>query len=94
MTPRNDVYGLDANALLSDVVDNLLNSGFSRAPVYEKDLDHVVGVVHARDILRLVRSGELNVAVRTAMRRQSLVPEQSRAATLLALLKKTNNIWP
>jgi putative hemolysin len=88
MTPRTDVYGLEANALLSAVVDDLLNSGFSRAPVYEKDLDHVVGVVHARDILRLVRSGELNVAVRTAMRPPLFVPEQSRAATLLALFKK------
>ena len=87
-TQSGAVYGLDANALLNDVVDDLLNSGFSRAPVYEKDLDHVVGVVHARDILRLVRSGELNVAVRTAMRPPLFVPEQSRAATLLALFKK------
>jgi putative hemolysin len=88
MTPRTDVYALDANARLGDVVDDLLESGFSRAPVYEGNLDRVVGVVHGRDILRLVRIGDLNVPVRVAMREPLFVPEQSRAADTLALFKK------
>ncbi|MBM4413215.1 MAG: HlyC/CorC family transporter [Chloroflexi bacterium] len=88
MTPRTDVYALDANARLGDVVDALLDSGFSRAPVYEGNLDRVVGVVHGRDILRLVRTGDLNVPVRVAMREPLFVPEQSRAADTLALFKK------
>lgn len=88
MTPRTDVYALDANARLGDVVDALLESGFSRAPVYEGNLDRVVGVVHGRDILRLVRIGDLNVPVRVAMREPLFVPEQSRAADTLALFKK------
>ena len=88
MTPRTDVYALDANARLGDVVDALLESGFSRAPVYEGNLDRVVGVVHGRDILRLVRIGDLNIPVRVAMREPLFVPEQSRAADTLALFKK------
>jgi putative hemolysin len=88
MTPRTDVYALDADARLGDVVDALLDSGFSRAPVYEGNLDRVVGVVHGRDILRLVRTGDLNVPVRVAMREPLFVPEQSRAADTLALFKK------
>lgn len=88
MTPRTDVYALDANATIGDIVDAMLESGYSRAPVYEKDLDHVVGVVHARDVLRLVRTGELNVPVKQAMRAPWFIPEQSRAATLLGLFKK------
>lgn len=88
MTPRTDVYALDANARLGDVVDALLESGFSRAPVYEGNLDRVVGVVHGRDILRLVRNGDLNISVRVAMREPLFVPEQSRAADTLALFKK------
>lgn len=89
MTPRTDVYSLDADASIESVVDDLLESGFSRAPVYEKDLDHVVGVVHARDILRLVRSNETRNLVRSAMRPPLFVPEQSRAGDTLALFKKT-----
>lgn len=88
MTPRTDVYALDANATIGDIVDELLESGYSRAPVYEKDLDHVVGVVHARDILRLVRQGELTAPVRQAIRPPWFIPEQSRAATLLGLFRK------
>ncbi|MFN5929045.1 MAG: hemolysin family protein, partial [Roseiflexaceae bacterium] len=45
MTPRTDVYALEANATIGETVDAMLESGYSRAPVYEKDLDHVVGVV-------------------------------------------------
>ena len=89
MTPRADVYSLDADATIESVVDELLASGFSRAPVYEKDLDHVVGVIHARDILRLVRSQQTAEPVRTAMRPPLFVPEQSRAGDTLALFKKT-----
>ncbi len=89
MTPRNDVYCLDADATIESVVDGMLDSGFSRAPVYEKDLDHVVGVVHARDLLRLVRSNETNNLIRSAMRAPLFVPEQSRAGDTLALFKKT-----
>lgn len=89
MTPRADVYSLDADATIESVVDALLASGFSRAPVYEKDLDHVVGVIHARDILRLVRSQQTTERVRTAMRPPLFVPEQSRAGDTLALFKKT-----
>lgn len=88
MTQRTDVYALDANARLGDVVDELLESGFSRAPVYEGNLDRVVGVVHGRDILRLVRIGDLDIPVRVAMREPLFVPEQSRAADTLALFKK------
>ncbi len=89
MTPRTDVYALEADALLGDVVDEMLASGFSRAPVYERDLDHVIGVVHGRDILRMVRNGELNVPVRNAMREALFVPEQGRAVSTLALFQKT-----
>ncbi len=88
MTPRTDVYALEASTSIGDVVDEMLESGYSRAPVYEKDLDHVVGVVHARDILRLVRSGDLVAPVSQAMRTPWFIPEQSRAATLLGLFKK------
>jgi putative hemolysin len=88
MTPRTDVYALEANATIGDIVDAMLESGYSRAPVYEKDLDHVVGVVHARDVLRLVRSGDLTAPVKQAMRAPWFIPEQSRAATLLGLFKK------
>ena len=89
MTPRTEVYALEADALIGDVVDDMLASGFSRAPVYEKDLDHVIGVVHGRDILRLVRNGNLDVPVRSAMRDALFVPEQGRAAPTLALFQKT-----
>ena len=88
MTPRTDVYALEANATIGETVDAMLESGYSRAPVYEKDLDHVVGVVHARDVLRLVRSGDLTAPVKQAMRTPWFIPEQSRAATLLGLFKK------
>lgn len=89
MTPRRDVYALEAEALLGDVLDDLLESGFSRFPVYDQDLDHVVGIVHVRDLLRLYRADGANTPVRTVMYRPVFVPESGRAAVLLTTFRKS-----
>ncbi len=89
MTPRRDVYALESEALLGDVLDDLLESGFSRFPVYDQDLDHVVGIVHVRDLLRSYRADGANIPVRTMMYRPVFVPESGRAAVLLATFRKS-----
>lgn len=88
LTPRRDVYALDADAQLGTVLDDLLESGFSRFPVYEHNLDHVVGIVHVRDLLRLYRAQGGEALVRDAMYSPLFVPESIRASMLLATFRK------
>jgi putative hemolysin len=87
MTPRRSVSVLDADDRLSEVIDQLLETGYSRFPVYSDRPDEIVGVAHVRDILRLYRNGNETATIRDAMRPPLVVPESMRAADLLALFR-------
>lgn len=89
MTPRRAVDGLDADTEVQAVLKALLASGFSRFPVYEDTLDHVVGVAHIRDLLRLAYEGRPHTRARDAMYPPLLVPDTVRASALLATFLKT-----
>jgi len=58
MVPRVNVVALDASATVDEALTAVQDSGFSRIPVYEDDIDHVVGVLYANDLLRVLRAGD------------------------------------
>jgi CBS domain containing-hemolysin-like protein len=51
MTPRTDIVALEDTATLEDLRRTILESGYSKIPIYQKDLDHIIGVAYARDLL-------------------------------------------
>ncbi len=51
MTPRPDIFTLPVDAAPEEIVERFLRGHFSRVPVIEGDLDHVVGIVYAKDLL-------------------------------------------
>lgn len=58
MVPRTEVVALDATSTLDEVLDIVERHQHTRYPVFEEDLDHVLGMLDAKALLRLVRSGE------------------------------------
>jgi len=54
MVPRSEVHAVEASLPLPDILRHLIDTGFSRMPVFRGDLDHVVGIVHIKDLLREV----------------------------------------
>ncbi|NTU85627.1 MAG: HlyC/CorC family transporter [Chloroflexales bacterium] len=89
MTPRRDVEMVEADAVLHEVIDELLESGYSRFPVYEDIPDQVVGIVHVRDLLMLYRREGEQAKVREVLAPPVYVPENSRASALLATFRKS-----
>ncbi len=53
MTPAAEVVSFDEAAPMSDLIDMVIESGFTRIPVYRDNPDHVIGAIHAKDLLRL-----------------------------------------
>lgn len=86
MTPRTKVTGLPITAQVEDIVKEI-DRGYSRFPVYEGDLDHIVGILHVRDFIRMQARGE-NFSLRRLMRRAPRVPEHLPAETLLEAFKR------
>ena len=58
MIPRMSIFGFEAKTPLLEALKELADSPHSRAPVYENDLDHPLGLVHIRDLLEAARASE------------------------------------
>ncbi|HEX2385034.1 MAG TPA: hemolysin family protein [Candidatus Binatia bacterium] len=55
MIPRTEIHALEINASSEDVLKSFVESGFSRIPVYETELDRVIGVLYYKDLLRAIQ---------------------------------------
>ncbi|MBE6792682.1 MAG: HlyC/CorC family transporter [Ruminococcaceae bacterium] len=54
MTPRTDVAALDVTDSVADALAIVVEEGYSRIPLYEQDIDHIIGVLYAKDLLPFV----------------------------------------
>ena len=83
MVPRIDVSALEVNTSIPDAIQLVLNSGHSRLPVYEESIDHIVGLLYAKDLLRIhVRDGE-QAQISKLLRPAYYVPEAKKVDELL-----------
>ena len=87
MVPRPKIFALDADTPPSEVGSLIVESGFSRIPVYEGSIDHVVGVVYVKDALRLLEKRQ-PVVIRKILHPVHLVPETKKVGELLKELQK------
>jgi putative hemolysin len=84
MIPRIDILAIDVQSPLSEAVDSLLKSGYSRVPVYEETVDNILGVLYTKDLLRVWREGNGNSSIRHLLRPAYFVPEAKKVDELLA----------
>lgn len=59
MTHRRNIAALDAKMTFRGMIDFVEANNFSRYPVYEEDIDNIIGLVHIRDILHLIQNQSL-----------------------------------
>lgn len=88
MSPRTDLTAVSINATIGDAMRLVSDTGFSRIPLYEEDIDHVVGVVYAKDLIAYLQRGDVAPALRDVARPPYFVPETKRANELLADLRR------
>lgn len=53
MTHRKNIVAIDADTTIKDCFEFVLGENYSRFPVYEGDIDHIIGVMHLRDLLKI-----------------------------------------
>lgn len=87
MVPRIDIVGIEANSSFMEVLDMIIKFGHSRIPVYEKTIDHIIGVVYAKDLLSFFKKEALEVSMREIMRSTYFVPETKKVNDLLTNLQ-------
>jgi CBS domain containing-hemolysin-like protein len=85
MVPRVSVVGIPIDASLEELRDILRETPYTRYPVYEQDLDHILGMVHIKDLLRVLIAGEPLKSAR--IRPLPVVPETAPLDTVLTAMK-------
>jgi putative hemolysin len=90
MTPRPDVVAIRASSSLEDFRDLVVETKYSRLPVYEKSLDDIAGIVMARDMLEVPDFEAGHRVVRELMRPALFVPETKFGSELLKEMQEKN----
>jgi CBS domain containing-hemolysin-like protein len=92
MTPRPDIVALPREATLAEARRVLIEAGHSRIPVYRRTIDDVIGVLHARDVLRAWRDAHEQATIDGYLREAMFVPETMSVADLLAEMRVRTHI--
>jgi CBS domain containing-hemolysin-like protein len=88
MVPRPDVVAIEDDKTLRDVQALVLTHGYSRIPVYHDDLDDVLGFVFAKDVLKALHQGKVDMPLRDIVREAHVVPESKKVADLLREMQR------
>jgi CBS domain containing-hemolysin-like protein len=89
MVPRVDIVGLDQDDTLANAINLMIESGFSRIPVYRESLDQIQGILYTKDILPLVKEGRLNARVIDMARKPPFfIPDTKPVKDLLKEMQK------
>lgn len=85
MTPRTDVEALEVDDTIEDALRIGMDEGFSRVPVYEEDIDHVIGVLYIKDLLPYVGQAlPQGVSLRHLARETYFIPDTKKCGELFS----------
>jgi magnesium and cobalt transporter len=87
MIPRTSIVGAPRDATQQEVLGTIIQSGHSRIPIYKDNIDHIVGILYAKDLLPLWLDGEQEFNLETIVREPYFVPETKRIKDLLEELR-------
>jgi CBS domain containing-hemolysin-like protein len=91
MVPRPEVVALSIDLPPEQCLEAVMDSPYTRYPVYRESLDNVVGILHVRDLFRALRDrGMHEVKVEDIIRPAHIVPETKDLAALLAEFRRAN----
>jgi CBS domain containing-hemolysin-like protein len=83
MLPRIYINALDVSTPLQEAVDALIKSGHSRMPVYQESVDNILGLLYAKDLLKVWRKGDQLASLHDLLRPATFVPEAKKVDELL-----------
>jgi len=83
MTPRTSIFMLDGESTIDEVWDEIINSGYSRIPVYGEDLDEILGILYVKDLMILAKKGTTDIPLKNILRKAYFVPDTKSIVEIL-----------
>ena len=87
MVPRTDVFAVDIETPRENLIQSLIDQGFTRVPVYRESIDHILGVIYTKDLIGMFQHREL-IILQDIIRPAYMVPESKKISVLLKELQK------
>jgi CBS domain containing-hemolysin-like protein len=94
MVPRTEMVALSAEASLDDLIQHAIKHPFTKFPIYESSLDHIIGIAHTKDLVRIQHDQRRAATVRGLMREAMFVPDTIRLDELLRSSASSASTWP
>ncbi|MFC1485571.1 hemolysin family protein [Candidatus Latescibacterota bacterium] len=89
MVPRIDVVAAEKNISIEKLLDLFREEGHSRIPIYEEQIDHIIGLIYAKDLLsHIAENGKETFSLPQIMRDAYFVPENKKISELLKEFKQ------
>ncbi len=88
MVPRIDMVCAELTTTVREAIRIIAEGGHSRIPVYHKTIDDIRGILHARDLFKLVNEGGLDADISPILREAFFIPESKKVNDLLTDLRK------
>ncbi|RLB63509.1 MAG: HlyC/CorC family transporter, partial [Deltaproteobacteria bacterium] len=88
MIPRTDFIAINADSPLQEIIPTINERGFSRYPVFEDNLDNIIGILYAKDMLKYLQEGLDKITARQITRPVYFIPETKKIQELLHEMRK------
>lgn len=88
MVPRIDMVTISVETTLHDALDTIINAGHSRIPVFEENIDAIVGLLYAKDLLICFRDNQTDRPIRELLRPAYFVPASKKVDALFQEMQK------
>lgn len=90
LVPRTEIVAIPASASVKDAWEVFCQHEYSRMPVYQDNLDHIVGILYAKDLLDYVEMNQWKVSVKSISRKAHFIPEITSISEFIKLAQRVN----
>ena len=91
MVPRTDMLAIDITDPIDSIMEKIYASEFSRIPVYEENIDKIIGILYVKDLLRFVNKEDDTFDLRKVLRKPYFIPETKKIDSMLGEFQKNRN---
>ena len=91
MTHRTEISALNLKSTRSQLIDFVQTEQYTRYPVYDSNIDHIVGTIHVKDLLKYLDKPDEKFSLKSLMRDPYFVPESKKTAELFREMQKQKN---
>ena len=89
MTPRNEIFAIDIEDDIDSIIDRVIESGYSRTPVYKDSIDNIIGILYIKDLLFEARKiGFKNIDVQKILQEPFFILETQKTNDVFKMLKE------